>query len=902
MRQARRPLDLPTLYVHDARIRHLSIADAMLGRAAKSYETSKPKSDLAKQLFSSSSPAENAKVDEQFKKARQSSQSIGGFTGYTNASNPSDPLRARSPNVRPNLKRNAYNSTSTTTSTYNTPSIFSKQDSFQNTPDTIDLTREDILPAKRPSVNNTPVEFDINDFDDDDDLDLDMEYELPMSMAPPPNPTKLTAPSLSLPQLKRSEHLPSSQNPTSSAMTWSSSSPSHKRTPQGALKKRQQEELAADEEEDAPVRQKKRRTLFWLKEKADKDQIAAAEGEADDAIEELASSTSSQTKCFHCNKFGHSTASCPKKGKGSEWTFTSLPGDKKDKQMPWNTTGSAVKDSKKRFKEKQIAAKKIDDMRAAMEAHHKAKGKVAMAPITLSAEQERVKDLVVNKGKSVFFTGSAGTGKSVLMRAIIADLRNKFAREPDRVAVTASTGLAACNIGGVTLHSFGGIGLGKEDVPALVKKIKRNQKAKNRWLRTKILIIDEISMVDGDLFDKLEGIARAMRNNGRPFGGIQLVITGDFFQLPPVPDYENKGRAVKFAFDAGTWATAIHHTIGLTEVFRQKDPIFANMLNEMRLGKITNETIAAFKRMSRKIDYGDALMATELFPTRNEVENANAFRMRDLVGKTFKFEARDTGSITDETMREKLLSNMMAPKVLELKKGAQVMLIKNMDDGLVNGSLGKVMAFQTEAMFEIYDNDPDILDSSIATEDLTESQQGMRATIAKKEATAKDSQMYPLVRFSMPDGTSRDLLVQHEEWKVELPNGEIQAQRSQLPLILAWALSIHKAQGQTLERVKIDLKRVFEKGQAYVALSRATSQAGLEVQNFDKSKVMAHPRVGEFYNSLYSVNKALEHPKVAKPPAQRKEKSYEEKFMEKKGPKARYNDFDEEEEAMAAYG
>jgi ATP-dependent DNA helicase PIF1 len=158
------------------------------------------------------------------------------------------------------------------------------------------------------------------------------------------------------------------------------------------------------------------------------------------------------------------------------------------------------------------------------------------------------------------------------MRKIILELRKKYSREPDRVAVTASTGLAACNIGGVTLHSFGGIGLGKEDVPQLVKKIRRNQKAKNRWIRTKILIIDEISMVDGDLFDKLEGIARVMRNNGRPFGGIQLVITGDFFQLPPVPDYDSKARGVKFAFDAGTWSTAIHHTIGLTEVFRQKDP------------------------------------------------------------------------------------------------------------------------------------------------------------------------------------------------------------------------------------------------------------------------------------------------------------------------------------------
>jgi ATP-dependent DNA helicase PIF1 len=173
-----------------------------------------------------------------------------------------------------------------------------------------------------------------------------------------------------------------------------------------------------------------------------------------------------------------------------------------------------------------------------------------------------------------------GTGKSVLLREIIAALRRKYAREPDRVAVTASTGLAACNIGGVTLHSFAGIGLGKEPVEDLVKKIRRNAKAKQRWLRTKVLIMDEVSMVDGDLFDKLEAIARTIRNNGRPFGGIQLVITGDFFQLPPVPE---NGRQAKFAFDAGTWTTSIEHTIGLHHVFRQKDPVFANMLNEMRL-------------------------------------------------------------------------------------------------------------------------------------------------------------------------------------------------------------------------------------------------------------------------------------------------------------------------------
>lgn len=153
------------------------------------------------------------------------------------------------------------------------------------------------------------------------------------------------------------------------------------------------------------------------------------------------------------------------------------------------------------------------------------------------------------------------------MREAIASLRNKHSN--GSVAVTASTGLAACNVGGVTLHSFAGIGLGKESVPDLVRKIKRNAKAKGRWLNTKVLVIDEISMVDGELFDKLESIARTMRNNGRPFGGIQLVITGDFFQLPPVPDY---GKVAKFAFDADSWNTTIEHTIGLTQVFRQKNP------------------------------------------------------------------------------------------------------------------------------------------------------------------------------------------------------------------------------------------------------------------------------------------------------------------------------------------
>ena len=240
----------------------------------------------------------------------------------------------------------------------------------------------------------------------------------------------------------------------------------------------------------------------------------------------------------------------------------------KNSMYPWNTTASAVKEQQKKHREEfKRPIKKNDGDEESM---RKAKSSNERpAKVFLSEEQQHVLDLVVDKKKSVFFTGSAGTGKSVLMREIISSLRKIYKREPDRVAVTASTGLAACNVGGVTLHSFAGIGLGKEDAPELVRKIKRNQKAKHRWMRTKVLIIDEVSMVDGDLFDKLETIARQLRNNGRPFGGIQLVITGDFFQLPPVPDY---GRVAKFAFDAANWSTTIQHTIGLHHVFRQKDP------------------------------------------------------------------------------------------------------------------------------------------------------------------------------------------------------------------------------------------------------------------------------------------------------------------------------------------
>lgn len=242
------------------------------------------------------------------------------------------------------------------------------------------------------------------------------------------------------------------------------------------------------------------------------------------------------------------------------------------------------------------------------------------------------------------------------------------------------------------------------------------------------------------------------------------------------------------------------------------------------------------------------------FPTRNEVENANGVRMTRLSGDLMTFNAVDSGSIKEVQYRDKLLANCMAPPTIHLKKGAQVMLIKNMEETLVNGSIGRVVAFMDEGTFDHYmKKEEDFAGEGDEDED-------MRARKKIKSHANQDAApgpKWPLVCFIQPDGTERHLLCQPETWKIELPNGEVQAQRQQIPLILAWALSIHKAQGQTLQRVKVDLGRVFEKGQAYVALSRATSQAGLQVTRFDARKVMVHPKVIDFYSKLVSITDVL---------------------------------------------
>jgi ATP-dependent DNA helicase PIF1 len=227
--------------------------------------------------------------------------------------------------------------------------------------------------------------------------------------------------------------------------------------------------------------------------------------------------------------------------------------------------------------------------------------------------------------------------------------------------------------------------------------------------------------------------------------------------------------------------------------------------------------------------------------------------MQKLSGQVMTFQAVDSGNAEPNT-RKALLANSIAPETLDLKKGSQVMLIKNIDGQLVNGSLGIVQSFMDEGTFFTYkDDEPTYL---LAQGDGDANNEEMEAAREKiKEARMKNTNgeprnLWPMVRFNLPDGTSRSMLCSPDEWKTETQTGEVLAKRVQVPLILAWALSIHKAQGQTLSRVKVDLRKVFEKGQAYVALSRARSKEGLQVLGFQESKVMVHQKVLQFYSKL----------------------------------------------------
>ena len=395
---------------------------------------------------------------------------------------------------------------------------------------------------------------------------------------------------------------------------------------------------------------------------------------------------------------------------------------------------------------------------------------------------------------------------------------------------TASTGLAAVNISGQTLHSFAGVGLGEGDPRDLLQRVSVQQHARRRWQTCRILVIDELSMIDGALFDKLEYVARMVRKNPLPFGGIQLILTGDFLQLPPV----KSGGG--FCFESRSWADCVPVTIELQSVFRQDDSSLVAILNNFRRGVVDKTAAASMQGcINRKFDTTDGIEATELYAMKKQVSEENDDRLAQLETAEVEYTALDKGTAT---YLEQLTRSCNAVERLVLKEGAQVMLLKNLTSVLVNGSRGVVVSF------DVQDADD----------------------MQMEHRRVAPSGRWPRVKFT--NGSEMTLLP--ERWDVEVSQKSV-ASRTQVPLMLAWSLTVHKCQGMTLDRVRLHLGSIFEYGQAYVALSRIRSLHSLSIKDkFPQHVIRAHPKAIKFYDELHRQNGHSNNPvPISAPPSVR---------------------------------
>ena len=438
----------------------------------------------------------------------------------------------------------------------------------------------------------------------------------------------------------------------------------------------------------------------------------------------------------------------------------------------------------------------------------------------LSKEQQIAFDKYV-QGHNIFITGPGGSGKSALIRLINDHAYKKF----KGIYVTAMTGCAAVllNCKAKTLHSWAGIGLGNGTIEQLVTKIKKNKFAKALWKSTDILVVDEVSMLSLKLFNVLNAIGKAVRNNPNPFGGIQLVFSGDFFQLPPVGD-KDEIDTQRFCFESEDWNTVFRPDcqIQLIKIFRQTDEIYSTILNQIREGKIrrkSNDMLLEY--VGRPFAANLVAEPTKLFPTRVKVENINNTKMSALQSDEKEFKIKYLKDLemtraervtrcdyTDKDIQmelEFLANNLICEKEMKLKVGAQVMSIINIqsDRGLdvCNGSQGIITGFCAISGC-------------------------------------------PQVKFN----NGIEMIMIRNIWQSDkIPGIGV----SQVPLILAWALTIHKSQGATLDAAEIDVgSGIFECGQTYVALSRVKSLDGLYLTSFDASKIRINRKVKEFYDNL----------------------------------------------------
>lgn len=395
---------------------------------------------------------------------------------------------------------------------------------------------------------------------------------------------------------------------------------------------------------------------------------------------------------------------------------------------------------------------------------------------------------ILKSGENVFLTGSAGTGKTFLLNKFIQYLKN----EKIKVGITASTGIASTHIGGTTIHSWSGIGIANSLNDPKIKKFLKGKNPKWKEIRdTKVLIIDEISMFDSDRLVLVDRVCREIKDPFLPFGGIQVIVCGDFFQLPPINNkIEEKSQ---LAYDSPAWKKAKFRVCYLKKQFRQDDKDFISILNDIRGNKTNQKTLEKIKtRLNKNIEGYNKV--TKLYTHNRNVDRINNLELSKIEEPELEYNMSSKGLVK---LIEILKKNCLAPEILKLKKGAIVMFVKNnFKEGYVNGTLGTVIGFDAEG--------------------------------------------FPIVKTIK----GKTIVVARERWDIE-KGDMIVATIWQLPLRLAWAITIHKSQGMSLDAAEIDLSQSFDFGMGYVALSRVRRLSSIKLIGINENALKVNQEIVE---------------------------------------------------------
>lgn len=465
-----------------------------------------------------------------------------------------------------------------------------------------------------------------------------------------------------------------------------------------------------------------------------------------------------------------------------------------------------------------------------------------------------------SQGQNLFVTGPGGTGKTRLIQFLV-EYMNSIGKSHQ---VCALTGCAATllNCKAKTIHSWSGVKLAKGNSEDIIRRVIRNRNFIKSWRGVEVLVIDEVSMMSSKMFDLLDNIGRVTRRNtSKPFGGIQLLFTGDFFQLPPIPDQGDPSSG-EFCFQHPRWKLTFKsaNCIELKTFFRQTDPAYISILQEVRRGTISPSNIELLEtRVNVKSlsSTNDGIVPTKLFPIRPKVDNINSTSYTKLEGdeKIYHFNVTtkaklhlDTGIVftpeesdycdrlsSDQLSQEvdSLITSLFTEKTVRLKIGTLVMCTVNLDveRGICNGSQGIVIGFaESNAVLTF------------------ESNKERNPVILPDELMYKNNLLVPVIKFA--NGVIMKV-APYQRQSEECPCVIV----SQIPLCFAWALTIHKIQGATLDMAEMDIGRsIFAAGQSYVALSRVKTLEGLYLSEFNPANIKANPLVIEFYASFPQIS------------------------------------------------